>query len=267
MFRTAIKNKEINVFKTIKLTISGDLFLGEVENGQANGYGIILTNINLLIEGNFRDGVIEEGKVRILYPDGEVYSGLVKEGGIRQGEGIHYYSNGDIYDGEFMENQRVGKSRLRFHDGSEYIGQFIEDTADGHGLFTDKEGNRYMSLADDQSHNKEDSKKIVNGYFLKGKLYGKGEIKYKNGNCYIGILKGTKRHGKGNMMIITSKNENDRLDIGEYEGEWVRDKREGFGRMNYANGEVFEGTWQGDLRYKGELTEGNGQTYEGRFYK
>ncbi|CAI2381814.1 unnamed protein product [Moneuplotes crassus] len=268
ILKTAIKTSNFNIFKVIKLTISGDLFLGETAEGQAQGYGVILTNKNSLIEGNFKDGIIEEGKVKILYPDGEMYVGLAKTGGCRHGEGIHYYSNGDIYDGEFLDNQRVGKSRLRFHDGSEYIGQFIEDTADGHGLFADKEGNRYMSLVEEQNNN-EDShhhdKSFMNGYFLKGKLYGKGEIKYKNGDCYVGILKGTKRHGKGTMAFVTNKSGTDRNDIGEYEGKWVRDRRDGTGKMIYANGEIFQGIWKNDRRYKGELSLSNGQRYEGRF--
>ncbi|CAI2364639.1 unnamed protein product [Moneuplotes crassus] len=269
ILKTAIKTSNFNIFKGIKLTISGDLFLGEISEGEANGYGIILTNRNSLIEGTFSNGIIEEGKVKILYPDGEVYIGSVKKGGCRQGDGVHYYANGDIYDGEFLDNQRVGKSRLRFHDGSEYIGQFIEDTADGHGIFTDKEGNRYMTVVEDQGSHVDGSihdKSFVNGYFLKGKLYGKGEIKYKSGDCYVGMLKGTKRHGKGIMTLVTNKLGTDRNDIGEYEGKWVRDKRDGSGRMIYANGEIFEGIWKNDKRFKGELTESNGQTYVGRFY-
>jgi hypothetical protein len=75
----------------------------------------------------------------------------VKPEGVKHGKGIYFYKNGDIYDGEFVDNMRVGKSRLRFHDGSEYIGQFIADEADGHGIFSDKYGNRYMSVADDNA--------------------------------------------------------------------------------------------------------------------
>jgi hypothetical protein len=45
-------------FKMIQLTISGDLFLGETQNKQAHGFGVILTNKNLLIEGRFSSGII-----------------------------------------------------------------------------------------------------------------------------------------------------------------------------------------------------------------
>ena len=242
----------------------------------AYGKGVLLTNKNELIEGHFSKGIIQSGVCKILYSNGEYYSGHVKEGGLRHGEGIHYYSNGDIYDGEFINDQRVGKSRLRFNDGSEYIGQFIEDTADGHGLFTDKDGNRFMSLADEQDKNKsvtnpeqperrEITNEKNNGYFLKGKLYGKGEIKFKNGDTYIGQIKGTKRNGMGIMQFVNPQLNGNKADLGEYIGMWKRDRRDGQGEMKYTNGSVFTGTWKNDKRFKGELKYADGLVYKGKF--
>jgi hypothetical protein len=125
-----------------------------------------------------------------------------------------------------VENQRVGKSRLRFYDGSEYIGQFVDDTADGVGLFTDKGGDRYMAMVDEQDGIKQKhGERSDNGYFLQGKLYGRGQIKYKNGDTYEGILKGTRRHGKGHMSLMTPKRDGDIIDIGEFEGSYIRDRR------------------------------------------
>lgn len=100
----------------------------------------------------------------MLYPNGEYYVGSIERGAVREGQGTHYYRNGDIYDGKFVENKRVGKSRVVFKDGSEFIGQFIDDQADGHGIFTDSKGNRYQSKVEDEKLKHEDV-----GYFLKGK--------------------------------------------------------------------------------------------------
>jgi hypothetical protein len=69
---------------------------------------------------------------------------------VRHGKGVHYYSNGDVYDGEFLENKRVGKSRLRFADGAEYFGQFMDDEVEGVGIYTDPEGNRFMNIEDEK---------------------------------------------------------------------------------------------------------------------
>ena len=252
--------------------------LGENDGEKAEGKGVLLTNKNELIEGHFSKGIILSGNSRILYSNGEYYNGIVKEGGQRHGEGIHYYSNGDIYDGEFVNDNRIGKSRLRFRDGSEYIGQFIDDMADGHGLYTDKEGNRFMTLSEETDKSKaikdpeleiiqesvanENSK---NGHFLKGKLYGKGEIKFKNGNTYIGQLKGTKRNGYGTMQFVNPQIQDDKKDLGEFVGFWKRDKRDGQGEMKYLDGSIFNGIWKNDMRYKGELIMTSGNIYKGMF--
>ena len=118
---------------------------------QMDTVSYLLTRITLSKDFS-NNGSIQPGKIRILYSNGEFYEGDARFNGIRHGEGAHYYANGDIYDGEFVDNVRIGKSRLRFHDGSEYIGQFIDDMADGTGLFNDKEGNRFMTLAEDDEH-------------------------------------------------------------------------------------------------------------------
>ena len=58
---------EKQLFNGLKLTLSGDIFLGESINENADGYGVLLTNRNELIEGRFKQGVIESGKMRVLY--------------------------------------------------------------------------------------------------------------------------------------------------------------------------------------------------------
>jgi hypothetical protein len=117
----------------------------------------------------------------------------VTRGGIRSGKGTHYFSNGDIYDGEFVRNKRIGKSRLLCANGSEYIGQFIDNEVDGHGIYSDKFGNRFMSMVAEEPQNKvnsqykehnetsTDARKLNkdSGYFYKLRLYGKGEFLFK----------------------------------------------------------------------------------------
>lgn len=59
--------------------------------------------------------------VRILFSNGEFYTGEISKGGARNGQGVYYYANGDVYDGKFVNNKRIGNSRLIFSDCSEYI--------------------------------------------------------------------------------------------------------------------------------------------------
>ena len=133
------------------LTESGDIYKGDNNKEYAHGNGVWFTQQNNLVEGKFFFGAIEKGLAKILYSNGEFYSGQVNRGGDRNGQGVYFYSNGDVYDGQYINNDRIGQSRLRFADGSEYIGQFIDDEADGHGIYTDKHGNRYMSIAKEQN--------------------------------------------------------------------------------------------------------------------
>ena len=145
-----------------------------------HGQGIFKTEVGDIFEGECKNGELMAGTTKIMYAKGEYYEGNVVDGK-RQGQGAHWYSNGDRFEGDWVNNMRVGKGSLKFLQGGEYIGQFIDDQADGHGLYTDEFGNRYES----QIHeNKKDS-----GYFLKGRLYGKGEIKFKNGDSYQGEFK------------------------------------------------------------------------------
>ena len=86
------------------------------------------------------------------------------------------------------------------------------------------------------------------GTFIKGKLFGKGEIKYRNGNIYKGHLKGSKRDGLGHMTYYETENKNYPNDTGVYEGQWRRDQRCGEGKMLFDNNDQFSGIWlQGTL--------------------
>ena len=204
--------------KQFKITESGDIYKGEHNGDAAQGHGICFNRQGDLIEGIYKGGILSRGMAKVLYNNGEFYAGQILNGGDRNGQGIYYYSNGDVYDGQFVKNKRVGKSRLIFSDKSEYIGQFIDDEADGHGIFTDKGGNRYMSVQID-SQSKED-KDIKTGFFLRGRLYGKGEIHFKNTDHYIGNFKGTKRHGFGIMNFNAPRTDTDYSNLGVYEGNW-----------------------------------------------
>ena len=181
--------------------------------------------------------------------------------GIRHGKGTQYYANGDVYNGQFVENKRVGKAQLRSKDVSQYIGQFINDEADGHGLYTDTKGNRYQTKGQKDTDDKEDE----TGHFLKGKLYGKGEIKLINGNTYNGHFKGSLREGYGEMTYIMAHESDHESQGGVYKGNWKRDNREGDGVMKYDDGSKFTGIWHSDTKHYGAYELHSGAIYTGYF--
>jgi hypothetical protein len=199
----------------------------------------------------------QKGKAAIIYPDLEYYEGQIDSNGMKHGTGIYYYKNGQIYDGQFVEDNRVGKGKLQYPDGCSYIGQFIENNANGHGIFTDAKNNRYRSIIDEDEANGE------TGQFVKGQLYGKGEIRFINGNIYVGLFKATKRDGQGKMVYnIPDESE---YYTGTYIGEWKRNKRQGQGTMKYDSGNSFTGKWMQDKLEYGEFTEADGTKYIGQF--
>lgn len=104
-----------------------------------------------------------------------------------------------------------------------------------------------MTMADENK----DKKTKDSGSFLKGKVFGKGEIKYRNGNTYQGFLKGSLRHGYGKMEFETPVFNGDLLEMGMYYGEWKRDKRNGKGTMD-GNGSKFVGIWKNDKMHEGK---------------
>lgn len=238
------------------LNEDGDIFKGSCVGKYIDGTGIILTRKNQLMEGSFDTGRLNKGRASIIYPQGDYYEGLVLKGGYKHGQGAYYYSNGDLYDGQYLDDKQVGKGKFQYADGSQYIGQFIDDEADGHGIFTDAENNRYRSLIDDELRGE-------TGFFVKGKLFGKGEIKYVNGNLYIGNFKSTKRDGKGRMVYNFPTDEEPQT--GTYVGQWKRDLREGKGTMQYDNMATYSGTWYKGMKVYGELTQTNGSRYVGNF--
>jgi hypothetical protein len=194
--------------------------------------------------------------------DGEFYEGESKDCK-RFGRGIHYYLNGDTYFGEFVKGKRHGKGRFTHQDGSEYQGAFYEDKADGFGKFTDKIGNTFEGLVagiDDPN----------NGIFVNGRLFGKGVIKFKNGDEYIGNFKDGRMSGHGIMKYFNigkdSDNEYENLMMGEtavYDGQWKAGKRHGKGLMSWQDGTKFDGEWANDQRSIGRQTmiDGNVSLY------
>ena len=103
---------------------------------------------------------------------------------------------------------------------------------EGYGIFTDSVGNRHMTIANEDNATAKYSKNAESGIYIKGKLYGKGEIKYKNGNLYIGFLKGSKRDGYGEMIYYESES-SDIDDKGTYKGNWRRNYRSGEGNEKF----------------------------------
>jgi len=85
----------------------------------------------------------------------------------------------------------------------------------------------------------------------------KKEIKLKSGAKYTGEWLGDKRDGYGVQIW---------KDGSRYEGTWLDDKAHGSGKLYHADGDVYEGEWKDDKAHgKGKYIHANGATYEGNW--
>jgi hypothetical protein len=121
-------------------------------------------------------------------------------------------------------------------------------------------------------------------------ITGFGEIKYKNGNSYIGEWKNNLYHGRGTLkfpngdiLIIEGSFTNGKLDQKNcdihyqsgnyYNGEIIIKKgmiisyiRHGYGNMKFSDGTRYEGFWNNDMFHgEGKLDLNNDDYYEGNF--
>jgi len=105
-----------------------------------------------------------------------------------------------------------------------------------------------------------------------------GEIKYENGNTYIGSLNTKcKPHGKGQLTYTTGdvfngefvdgmlrKGQKTYLEGTVYKGEYQNDEEHGQGTSTYVNGDTYTGLWEnGKLHGQGTFTWWNGDVYIG----
>ena len=97
------------------------------------------------MEGRFEGWKVSDGQVKILFSNGELYSGNFKDNS-RNGVGVMYYSNGDIYEGEWEKDKRCKYSKLVMADGSTFHAKFGEDKDNDviyEVTYDDKDGNTF----------------------------------------------------------------------------------------------------------------------------
>ena len=145
--------------------------------------------------------------------DGSVYRGGFFDGA-PQGDGEEIFLNGAIFKGFYLSGQKK-HGKFMWENGNYYLGDFSEDKFNGYGIYKWGEDRTYE------------------GYWVNGKMEGKGKLKLKDGSFYEGEFKGGKRWGNG--LYIWNKEK-------YYKGNWINDKQNGFG-LYYKNGKKIKGFW------------------------
>lgn len=107
---------------------------------------------------------------------------------------------------------------------------------------------------------------VVDGTRFKGKfvqeaadrtLTGDGEIRWANGDVFVGSLLKGKRQGEGQITWASGQS---------YVGEWTSDQPNGRGAMRFPNGDQYEGTLvNGQPQGQGRMLFASGDSYNGAF--
>jgi hypothetical protein len=135
---------------------------------------------------------------------------------------------------------REGNGECKYHSGTVYCGNWKNDKKDGIGSIKNEEF-------------------CYEGNWMQDQPDGECEMKWQNGDEYVGENQMFKKNGKGKFRWA---------DGNFYEGEFVDDEMHGFGKFEWKNGNVYEGNWKkGKMHGKGKLRYADGKVYDGYFSK
>jgi len=192
-----------------------DVYIGEWKAGQYHGYGIHITTMD---DNDDLDGseMMNRGMV-------EIYQGYFRHG-LRNGKGTlitkDISSNQSfeiLYCGQWQNDDYHGFGIEKISSGRYYEGQFHNGEKHGYGVMKHlKSGDCYQGYWE-HDHPSD----------------GKWRIQFSNGNLY---------HGQA-QVLMTSIFDNDEDDI------TIPLKLQGFGTMQYYNGDVYVGEFQNTQRH------------------
>ena len=91
---------------------TGDKYIGEMENGLANGFGKMFWADGSYYEGNWKNNY----QIKLIWSSGETYEGNWVMG-LQKGKGTMTWTNGDYYEGSFEDGLLEGKGTLWFANG------------------------------------------------------------------------------------------------------------------------------------------------------
>ncbi|XP_048025836.1 radial spoke head 10 homolog B isoform X3 [Megalobrama amblycephala] len=148
-----------------------------------------------------------------------------KCGEMFHGEGVAYFQGGHIYKGSFSHGLMHGSGEYIWLDGLKYQGDFKCNVPMGHGTYTWLDGSTYE------------------GEIHQGIRHGVGMYKcFKTSTVYRGQWYLGKRQGQGVMYY-------NQAFTSWYKGDWVNNRREGWGKRCYPSGNVYEGQWKNSVRH------------------
>ena len=269
-------NYELNKIQEKKFTqlaLSGEFyddivnFTGNVKNFE---YEVIkkddstnnLTKLTFSYTGSVKDGDKDKGILTIL-KDGNFFREIdatFKSENFLIGKGIGTmtYKNGDTYEGPFSSLKKTGEGKyvkneytvegvwdnnklhegiIEYSNGSKYEGKIKQEIEEDGPEYIKHGQGKLTDNLDNEFEGEWDNNELENG-----------TIEYKNGNKYQGELFFSEfRDEKGNISFFLFPDEK--------------------GKMEYQNGDIFDGIWlTGDRNGEGEYEKKNEYTVTGEWY-
>ncbi|KAJ2998764.1 hypothetical protein HDV02_004111 [Globomyces sp. JEL0801] len=225
----------------------GHYYAGSFLDGKRHGSGKYHIKDGPICVGQFKNDKVE-GHAKLTWPDGNKYDGELDTNFNPHGQGELQFADERVYVGHFVHGIMQGWGKMTHPNGDVYIGEFENNQFQGQGMMVYGDDNIRM-YEGEWSHGLYDGvgklfwgNSVFEGSFLAGNRHGKGvmmtseghsysgtwenevmkgpgEIKYANGDQYLGQVFHTKRHGHGKMIYKD-------FTI-PYEGDWINDKPRG----------------------------------------
>lgn len=249
-----------------KLTLmTGDVYVGEFQNGLKHGVGKMLYSDGDEYEGSYIGGKYDGGGV-YRTKSGKIYKGQFSQGE-KSGHGVLQFASGAMYSGDFLNNAMWGHGEYNFINGDRYIGSFVDGKRSGLGKMTFKNGNTFDGEYDDDLQvygvYQYRNGNCFEGHFKENKFDGQGTFTWSDGPTYTGEWENGKAHGVGKYVCEEFV----------YEGGWLENKRDTSqiatpAIIKYKNGDEYAGSViKGKLTGSGVMKKAGGQILEGEFYE
>ena len=142
----------------------------------------VQNKVSLMFDNPYVGGE-PNGEIEVLFGDGAVYKGQMKDGRIT-GRGEYRSAFGEILIGTFNNGVLHGKDSYRKNAvGEQFRGEFDMGEIHGYGLYENERGDSYAGYWDQSLRHGRGTAKYYKlgryrGYFVNGTRNGKGELEY-----------------------------------------------------------------------------------------
>ncbi|MDR2077822.1 MAG: hypothetical protein LBP39_02545 [Rickettsiales bacterium] len=196
---------------------------------------------------------IGDGRVKVIYGNGDVFEGILKDD--KPSEGTITYENGNIFKG-VLKDDKPSEGTITYENGNIFKGDF-EDGRPSDGTITYENGNIFKGVLKDDKPS-EGTMTHKSGTVFVGKFDENGQFFEGDITCYDGKqykLKNSQLSEDNTYYIVMN------LSRDEFEDNNQSPRV----RVIYRNGDVFDGDFKDGKRHEGKMTYGDGIIFDGEF--